>query len=137
MKHDYKSSFWYCEKLERDRERSKRNAQKREHLLDVLYLDFEAAENWENSPSWLSDKGQGVERIIRACDGEIGENFYLRQLESARRKVKRHLPKSLAVFDLVVENGSNRKESICRLALKKARNGTPPRSNIGDTSKNC
>ena len=124
-----------CEKRERDRERKKRKAKKREHLAGMVHYDFAKVEAQENSPAWLSDRGAGVEAIIRHCDGELGVSCYERRLEWARDLIKHHKPlrRSADVFELIVENGKNRKESICQLMLKKPRRGNRQRSCIGTT----
>ena len=122
-----------CEKRERDRQRAWRNTNQGVFESSFLHVDYSEAEVWEKSPSWLSDRGAGVEAIIRHCDGEYGENYYLRRLESARRKLIKHNRRLVAVFDLIVKNGKNRKESICQLALKTLRSGTGRKSCIGDT----
>ena len=120
-----------CEKRERDRERKWRKAKKREHLAGMVHYDFAKEEAQDESPAWLSDRGAGVEAIIRHCDGEHGENYYLRRLDSARRKLIMHNRRLVAVFDLIVKNGKNRKESICQLALKTLRSGKGRKSCIG------
>ena len=114
-----------CLKMERDRERSCRNAKKRIHLKCIVHIDvdFSEAEARDDSPTWLSDNGAGVEAIIAHCDGETSETRQERILRNARRKLKRAHPELVEVFDLIVKNGSNRKESIWTMVSKKRLNG--------------
>ena len=114
-----------CLKMERDRERSCRNAKKRILLKCIVHIDvdFSEAEARDDSPTWLSDNGAGVEAIIAHCDGETSETRHERILRNARRKLKRAHPELVEVFDLIVKNGSNRKESIWTMVSKKRLNG--------------
>ena len=108
-------------KEERDRERGRRNAKKRDHLKDVVYInvDFEAAEFREDSPTWLSDRGAGVDSVIAHLDGEDGESSRNKLLRKARDHVRNTAPRLLEVFNLIIKNGRNREESIW--ALMKSR----------------
>lgn len=128
-----------CEKRERDRQRKWRNTMQGAFEASFRHVDYGEAEAWEKSPSWLSDHGAGAEQIVRQCDGEFGQSYFERRLEWARGQIKDHKPlrKSAEVFELIVDNGENRKESICSLMLKRPRNGQQRRSCIFDTSKNC
>ena len=113
-----------CLKQERDREYQWRKSKRKGEIRNVVHLvDFAEAESLENSPSWLSDGGKGEEAIIAACDGETPETRYQRVLRNARRRLKRAKPHLVEVFDLVMENGANRKESICRLMSRNRLNG--------------
>ena len=111
--------------MERDRERSARNAKKRAHLKSVVHIDvdFSEAEARDDSPTWISDNGAGVEAIVAHCDGEDVESSYGRIRRNARRRLKRAHPELVEVFDLIIENGSNRKESIWTMVSKKRQNG--------------
>ena len=51
--------------------------------------------------------------IAHRCDGVLTPK---ERHDAARRKVRRLYPKLLKVFDLVVRNGKNRRESIFALA---------------------
>jgi hypothetical protein len=112
-------------KMERDRERSARNAKKRAHLKSVVHIDvdFSEAEARDDSPTWISDNGAGVEAIVAHCDGEDVESSFERIRRNARRRLKRAHPELVEVFDLIIENGSNRKESIWTMVSKKRQNG--------------
>ncbi len=120
-------------KMERDRERSARNAKKRAHLKSVVHIDvdFSEAEARDDSPPWLSDNGAGVEAIVSHCDGEDGESSYGRCIKKARERLRRAHPELVEVFNLIVRNGSNRKESIWQMMSRNRANGTPPRSDTG------
>ena len=118
---DYRKAL----KMERDRERSRRNAKKRAHLKCVVHIDvdFSEAEARDDSPTWISDNGAGVEAIVAHCDGEDVESSFERIRRNARRRLKRAHPELVEVFDLIIENGSNRKESIWTMVSKKRQNG--------------
>ena len=112
-------------KMERDRERSARNAKKRAHMKSVVHIDvdFSEAESRDDSPTWISDNGAGAEAIVAHCDGEDVESSFERIRRNARRRLKRAHPELVEVFDLIIENGSNRKESIWTMVSKKRQNG--------------
>ena len=65
----------------------------------------------------VSDGGAGARRmrirLARLCDSEASAK---ERHDSARRMVRRYYPKLLKVFDLIVRNGANRRESIFALA---------------------
>lgn len=104
-------------KRERDRERKRRMSKRYGNVRNMVHLwDFEATEAAEESPSWLSDNGAGVEAVIAACDGETGESRYGRLLRKARDHVRNKAPHLLKEFNLIIKNGSNREESIFELA---------------------
>ena len=111
-----------CLKRERDREREARKTKRRGEIRSALhfcFLDFEEAEVAEDSPSWISDNGKGVEQIVTACDGETPETRHQRILRNARDRLRRAHPELVEVFDLVMKNGANRKESIWALTQTK------------------
>ena len=109
-------------KQERDRERDKRNAKMRRHLLHNVHIDnvdFSEAEHRENSPAWISDKGKGEENMIGRLDGEIpDENYYTRCIRTARQRLRRNARRLVCVFNLIVKNGKDSKQSIGELAAK-------------------
>ena len=109
-----------CQKRERDRERQWRKSKRYGDIRNVMHFcDFEEAEVAEDSPSWISDNGKGVEQIVAACDGETPETRHQRILRNARDRLRRAHPELVEVFDLVMENGENRKESIWALTQPK------------------
>ena len=129
---DVEKAYRMSVKRERDREREARKTSRRGKIRSALhFLDFEAAEAAENSPSWLSDEGAGVERIIDACDWE--DNFYERRRKWGADHLRNHGHAAwLPVYHLATRNEHHdRKESISCLALKKLQNGTPPSSITG------
>ena len=111
-------------KRERDRERQWRKSKRYGNVRNVMHLfDFENAEAVEESPSWISDNGVGVEQIVAHCDGDDGESRYNRCIKNARERLRYAHPEWVEVFNLVVQNGSNRKESIWRLMSRNRTNG--------------
>ena len=123
-----------CLKRERDREREARKTKRRGEIRSALhfcFLDFEKAEALDDSPAWISDNGKGAEEIIAACDGETPEARYRRILRNARDRLRRAHPELVEVFNLIVKNGSNRKESIWQLMSRNRASGMPPKSDTG------
>ena len=122
-----------CLKRERDRERSCRNAKKRVHLKCIVHIDvdFSEAEARDDSPTWLSDNGAGVEAIIAHCDGETPETRHERILRNARDRLRRAHPELVEVFNLIVKNGRNRKESIWTMVSRKRTNGRQQETDTG------
>lgn len=64
---------------------------------------------------WLSDNGEGVERMLEAMEVKDREM----RLKAARWRVRCNCPSALATFDAIVRNGNNRKESIWQLMSRK------------------
>ena len=107
-------------KRERDRERQWRKSKRYGNVRNVVHLcDFENAEAAEESPAWLSDNGVGVERIVAHCDGDDAGSRYSQCVKNARERLRRAHPELVEVFNLIVQNGSNRKESIWALTQTK------------------
>lgn len=100
-------------------------------MLISLDQMLEGLENESAEPSWCSDNGAGVERMIAELDGEIptAEDHRLRFLIAAA-VVAAVVPSALSTFLLIVKNGNNRKESIWALARYHRKNGKQPRKNI-------
>ena len=126
-----------CLKRERDRERRWRTTPQGAFESSMLSLDQGARVGESNiSNEWMSDKGLGVERLVDAIDGVGDLSWYNRRIRAARERLKRAHPELLKVFDLIIKNGNNRKESICQLmksTLRKRHNGMPQVSVIGHT----
>ena len=126
---DVEKVYRQCLKREIDRERMWRKSKRCGNIRNSVHIfDFEAAEAAEESPSWISDGGKGVEDIIAACDRAVpgaepdaGESHHAQCVERARKRLKRAAPRLVEVFDLIVENGSNRKESIWALMKSSAK----------------
>ena len=79
------------------------------------HIDQCKFESMEKSPSWLSDNGKGVEDIISACDAE--HERYDREFDMllVRWLISAINSKLVRVYDLILENRENRKESIWKL----------------------
>ena len=77
--------------------------------------------------------GKGVEAIVAACDGERTMSRYQRILRNARRRLKRAHPELVEVFNLIVKNGSNRKESIWTMVSRRRTNGRQQETDTGTT----
>jgi len=117
---DVEKAYRMSVKRERDRERKWRKSKRYGEIRNTFhFFDFEAAEAAEVSPSWLSDKKAGKERIIAHCDGEFSPSHYARCIDRARKRVRRTAPFLLEVFYLIVKNGTNRAESIGELAASR------------------
>lgn len=119
--------------LENKRQAKRRKSKQGAFEASLLHIDFDEAESRAASPSWLSDRGAGADVIIASVDGETPESVYERRLNAARKRIVRHCPELLDVFNLIVKNGSNRKESIWWLMSKRRGNGTPQKCFTGDT----
>ena len=110
----------YCLKLERDRGHSRRRYGKGKFQDSMLHIehdfDFQRIENSDEDPrnAWISDRGAGAERVVADCDGD-GGSYYTRRIKVARRRLARNFPELVEVFNLVVRNGKNRRESIAEL----------------------
>ena len=76
-------------------------------------------------------EGKGAEEIIAACDGETPEARYRRILRNARDRLRRAHPELVEVFNLIVKNGSNRKESIWTMVSRKRTNGRQQETDTG------
>ena len=97
--------------------------------LDKLMRTLDESEKCE----MFSDRGAGARAVYAACDGLTPESVYERRLKVARERLRRKHPELLDVFNLIVKNGSNRKESIWWLILNRRRNGSPQECFTGDT----
>ena len=124
---DIERSYRQCLKREIDRERLRRMSKRYGNIRNAVHIcDFEAAEAAEESPSWLSDNGAGESSTLDAVDwncfgNDDAETVYLRRLRAAREKVRRCDPSLVMVFNLIVRNGRNRKESIFQLLTAEER----------------
>ena len=126
-----------CLKLERDRERSRREYEQGRFESSMLSLDRLTAEIDASKAKVFSDQGAGAEKVYAVLDGETPENVYARRLAVARVIVLTFHPELLEVFDQIVKNGSNRTESICEMtlsgSLRKPVDGKSPRCVTGAT----
>ena len=97
--------------------------------LDKLMRTLDESEKCE----MFSDRGAGARAVYAHADGETPESIYERRLNTARKRIVRHCPELLEVFNLIVKNGSNRKESIWWLMSKRRGNGRLQTTCTGDT----
>jgi hypothetical protein len=65
----------------------------------------------------LTDGGEGAEKV-RSFDERRDGNYYTERIKVARRHLARNRPVLVEVFNLVVKNGTNRRESIDELAAR-------------------
>ncbi len=65
----------------------------------------------------LTDEGAGAEDV-RSFDERRDRPYYTRRIKVARVRLSRKHPELLEVFNLIVRNGKNRRESIAELAAK-------------------
>ena len=102
-------------KRERDRAREWRKTKQGSFESSFAHIDQCKFESMEKSPSWLSDNGKGVEDIISACDAE--HERYDREFDMllVRWLISAINSKLVRVYDLILENRENRKESIWKL----------------------
>ena len=77
------------------------------------------------SEAWLSDHGEGVERMLDEIDGAEGR--YERCSRLAMAHCRRNAPWAAPTLRQILRNGTNRRESICEL-MKIRHRGTRPRS---------
>ena len=110
----------YCLKLERDRGHSRRRYGKGKFQDSMLHIehdfDFQRIENSDEDPrnAWISDRGAGAEKV-RSFDERKYGSYYTRRIKAARVLLSRKHPGLVEVFNLVVRNGKNRRESIAEL----------------------
>ena len=113
----------YCLKLERDRGHSRRRYGKGKFQESMLHIehdfDFQRIENSDEDPrnAWISDRGADAEKV-RSFDERKYGSYYTRRIKVARRRLARNFPELVEVFNLVVKNGTNRRESIADLTVR-------------------
>ena len=130
---DIETAYRASLKRERDRDRSHRQTKQGE--FEAAFVSLDQIVDGFADPSKtvaFSDGGAGADAIIDHCDGTTPETLYARRLKSARDKLRHAHPEWLEVFNLIVRNGSNRKESIWALMSKMSEHGMQPRSAIGE-----
>ena len=116
-------SYRQALKLERERERKRRRYRKGQFASSMLHIehdfDFQRIENSDEDPrnAWISDRGAGAEKV-RSFDERRDGSCYTRRIKIARRRLARNFPELVEVFNLVVKNGKNRRESIAILAAR-------------------
>ena len=123
----------YLYRLENKREAKHRKSKQGGFESSMVFMDFGLAEGSEETPAWLSDGGAGARAVYAHADRYAIASERARRLKTARERLRRHNPDLLDVFNLIVKNGSNRKESIWWLMSKRPINGTPQESSTGNT----
>jgi len=91
--------------------------------LDKASVDASPTEGAdEKELGWSSDRGEGVESLVRQVDyvltngaSECKIKSRAQILHAARQRIRRNKPHCLEVFNLIIKNGSNREESICQM----------------------
>ena len=84
----------------------------------LLSLDACLEEADQETPYWVSDRGEGAEKI-RSFDENPRRAAFLR----ACRLLAKRKPELVFTFCQIIENGNNREESIWNLMTKKPKNG--------------
>ena len=110
-----------CLKRERDREGKRRKT--KQGAFEAEMLSFDRLVDSFEDPSkaaTFSDGGAGAEAIIDYCDGVTPESSYEQRREDARNRIEAAHPGWLDVLDLIIENGEDRKESICQMTLSES-----------------
>ena len=112
--------------LERNREWYRRMAKKQGGFeASMLSLD-EHVESFED-PSKIkafSDGCAGAEKTVARCDREKtdpeeGGNYYTQCENTARNALEIVHPETVEVFDLILKNGKNRKDSVTEIAASR------------------
>ena len=113
-----------CERWEIERERKHRKYTA-SAVTDARAFHYEAPpqthgeDDEELDCGWdLTDAGEGAESV-RTFDERRGGSHYTRRIKVARRRLARNFPELIEVFNLVVKNGKNRRESIAELASRR------------------
>ena len=104
-----------CLKRERDREACRRETEQGAFEAEMLSFD-RLVDSFEDpsKAAIFSDNGAGA-AAIRSSDEMCDASFYTRRIKVARVRLSRKHPELLEVFNLVVKNGKNRRESIKEL----------------------
>ncbi len=112
-----------CERWEIERERKHRKYTA-SAATDARAFHYEAPpqthgeDDEELDCGWdLTDAGEGAESV-RTFDERRDGSYYTRRIKVARVGLSRKFPDLIEVFNLVVKNGSNRRESIAILAAR-------------------
>ena len=117
-------------KLEKDRERKHRVSDQGKFEASFASLDeLIDKSDKPDKMTVLSNGGTGARSMYNVLDYPDR----VRRLEAARERIKESHPEWLEVFDLIVKNGTNRKESIWEMVSKKLQNGTLQRTDTGTT----
>ena len=96
---------------------------------DYVSID-DLMEKHDDETTFLSDGGYGAEKIYAALDEK---QTIVQRIKAAREIVRRNAPDCLDVFNAIIRNGSNRKESIWQLMhiWKQRKSGKRRKRNTG------
>ena len=112
---DAERSYRQALKLERDRERQRRQTAqgKFESSMDSLE-NLEAAFEDPTKIAVFSDGGAGEERLVATCDGDYSPEYYRACVKRAMNRL-RNRPELQKTLRLVVKNGNRREDSMWAL----------------------
>ena len=110
--------FRKCLKQERDRARSRRESAQGKFEASLQSFD-QFLDTFEDpsKAAVFSDGSADAERVY-SYDESVDDSYYTRRIKVARRRLSRNCPELVEVFNLVVKNGKNRRESIAVLAAR-------------------
>ena len=105
-------------KQERDRERSRRESAQGKFEASLQSLDrlFDTFED-PSKVAAFSDGGAEA-NATRSFDEKSDGSYYTRRIKVARMRLSRKFPELVEVFNLIVKNGKNRRESIAELVAR-------------------
>jgi len=106
------ADFKKCLKLERDRERSRRESA--QGKFEASHQSFDRFLDTFEDPSKaavFSDGGAGAERIVAGCDGDGGIAHYRTCVKRAMNRL-RNRPELRRTLRLIVKNGNRREDSM-------------------------
>ena len=136
-----RSAAVYRRLVELDNERNRRyyRAGKGRYLVPLeSVLKSNEGDKDIVSETFLSDHGEGVERMISEIDGEeIGEEDRKSNLLSSVALVAALMPEALWTLLLVVKNSTNRKESIWEMRKGQDKNTTRLIKNMSEILRSC
>ncbi len=113
-----RAEFRKCLKQERDRERSRRESAQGKLEASMLSLDrlFDTFEDPSKAAAF-SDGGTEA-NATHIFDEKPDGSYYTRRIKVARIRLSRKFPELVEVFNLIVKNGKNRRESIAELVAR-------------------
>ena len=108
-----------CRRLEQERERKHRKYTSKA-ASDARAVHYQKPQTCGEDDEELdfgfdlSDEGKGAE-AVRSFDERKNGSYYTRRIKVARMRLSRKHPELLEVFNLIMKNGKNRRESIAVL----------------------
>ena len=110
--------FKKCMKQERDRARSWRESAQGMFEASMLSLD-RLVDTFEDPSKAAAFSDGGAEATAtRIFDEALDGSYYTRRIKVARIRLSRKFPVLVEVFNLIVKNGKNRRESIAELVAR-------------------